>query len=177
MASLTYTRQQCCPSGARLPARLPAAHPRITGSPGWRSDPGPRTASVPETTLHWATTQTASHHGLCPEFERRCPFQSSRLTPERPCRSPELNGTEVMCPFWVCGPRAWCSPALEARSASEQAWGSSWCLRLAARIPGTRGWPPFPAHSPPRGVSDPGGPSHATLSSHRNARGQSCSRG
>lgn len=124
--------------------------PRITGSPGWRSDPGPRTASIPEPTLHWVATHTARHRGLCPECERRCPFQSSRLTPERPCPSPELSGTEATCPSRTRVIQA-CPPALETRSASEQAWGSSQRWHPAAQIPGTRRWPLFPAHSPPRG--------------------------
>ena len=144
-------------AGHGSPPGCPATSPHITGSPGWCSDPGPRTASVPETTLHRVTTHTARHCGLCPECERRCLFQSSRLTPECPCPSPELNGMEATCPFRACGPRAWTRmtqarpPALEARSASEQAWGSSRHWHPAAQILGTRRWPPFPAHSLPRG--------------------------
>lgn len=144
-------------AGHGSPPGCPATSPHITGSPGWCSDPGPRTASVPETTLHRVTTHTARHCGLCPECERRCLFQSSRLTPECPCPSPELNGMEATCPFRACGPRAWTRmtqarpPALEACSASEQAWGSSRHWHPAAQILGTRRWPPFPAHSLPRG--------------------------
>ena len=152
-------------AGHGSPPGCPATSPHITGSPGWCSDPGPRTASVPETTLHRVTTHTARHCGLCPECERRCLFQSSRLTPECPCPSPELNGMEATCPFRACGPRAWTRmtqarpPALEAACPRVSPRGPASPITARVRPCAAGCW----AHLPLRGWLPPGHPWTAWL--------------
>lgn len=107
----------------------------------------------------------------------------SQLTPERSCPSPELNGMEATSLFQACGPKAWTRmdtgmfPCTGGTISIRAGVGLLTVPAPRHRNPGNQGVAAVPSTQPPTGVLDLGRPSHPSLSSHRNAHGQSCSHG